>query len=69
MEEEECNDNYDENTDHDNSDCSNTEEKEDKILVFIRIRPFIENELNLDNSTPITVDTENNIIKSKYHYM
>jgi hypothetical protein len=65
MEEEEYNDSYDENTNNNNSSCSNTEEKEDRILVFARIRPFIENELNLDSSTPLTVDIENNIIKSK----
>ena len=64
MEEEEYNDSYDENANN-NSGCSNTEEKEERILVFARIRPFIENELNLDRSTPITVDIENNIIKSK----
>lgn len=63
--EEEYNDSYDENTNNNNSSCSNAEEKEDRILVFARIRPFIENELNLDSSTPLTVDIENNIIKSK----
>ncbi len=65
MEEEDSNDNY-ETSNIVISDYSYQENKGERILVFVRIRPFLETELELDDSSPIKeVDVGNNIIKCK----
>lgn len=48
------------------TDFSYQENKGEKVQVFVRIRPFLKSELELDNTSPITeVDVGNNIIKCK----
>ena len=40
--------------------------KGERVLVFVRIRPFIPLEIKLDNSSPIEMlDTNNNLMKCK----
>ena len=65
MEEEDSNDNY-ETSNIVISDYSYQENKGERIRVFVRIRPFLVTELELDDSSPIKeVDVGNNIIKCK----
>ena len=55
------------NKSNDNSITKNkTKNKNERVLVFVRIRPFIENELEYDNtSSIISIDTENNSMTCK----
>ena len=42
------------------------EEKTERVLVYLRIRPFNEEELKIDNTTPIElIDQKTNSIISK----
>ena len=42
------------------------EEKTERVLVYLRIRPFNEDELKIDNTTPIElIDQKTNSIISK----
>ena len=41
--------------------------KGERVLVYVRIRPFNEDELEKDNSSPLEViDTKNNALICKY---
>ena len=41
-------------------------QNEKRIFVFIRIRPFIPSELQIDKTTPFkSIDTKNNILTCK----
>ena len=45
---------------------NNSQDKQGRISVFVRIRPFIQNEIELDNTSPIkSVDTKNNSLICK----
>ncbi len=45
---------------------SQKEEKTERVLVYLRIRPFNEDELKIDNTTPIElIDQKTNSIISK----
>ena len=46
--------------------CQDKEEKTERVLVYLRIRPFTEDELNTNNTTPIEfIDQKSNSIISK----
>ena len=46
--------------------CQEKEEKTERVLVYLRIRPFTEDELNTNNTTPIEfIDQKTNSIISK----
>ena len=48
-----------------NSD-NNYQDEQGRISVFVRIRPFIQNEIELDNTSPIkSVNTKNNSLICK----
>ena len=55
---------------HSNYSTNNKElfnQKGERVLVYVRIRPFNENELELDSSTPLEViDTKNNALICNY---
>ena len=45
---------------------NNSQDEQGRISVFVRIRPFIQNEIELDNTSPIkSVDTKNNSLICK----
>jgi len=45
---------------------NNSQDKQGRISVFVRIRPFIQNEIELDNTSPIkSVNTKNNSLICK----
>ena len=52
---------------------NNSQDKQGRISVFVRIRPFIQNEIELDNTSPIkSVNTKNNSLickKKKYNIL
>ena len=52
---------------------NNSQDEQGRISVFVRIRPFIQNEIELDNTSPIkSVNTENNSLickKKKYNIL
>ncbi len=42
-------------------------QKGERVLVYVRIRPFNEDELKLDSSTPLEfIDTKNNALICNY---
>ena len=42
-------------------------QQEERVLVYVRIRPFNEDEINRDSSSPIEViDTKNNAMICKF---
>ena len=45
---------------------NNSQDEQGRISVFVRIRPFIQNEIELDNTSPIkSVNTKNNSLICK----
>lgn len=45
---------------------NNSQDGQGRISVFVRIRPFIQNEIELDNTSPIkSVNTKNNSLICK----
>ena len=52
---------------------NNSQDEQGRISVFVRIRPFIQNEIELDNTSPIkSVNTKNNSLickKKKYNIL
>ena len=45
---------------------NNSQDRQGRISVFVRIRPFIQNEIELDNTSPIkSVNTKNNSLICK----
>ena len=45
---------------------NNSQDEQGGISVFVRIRPFIQNEIELDNTSPIkSVNTKNNSLICK----
>ena len=43
--------------------------KNERVLVYVRIRPFSEDEKQKDNTTPIEqIDTTNNLMVGKIKY-
>ena len=46
--------------------CQEKEEKKERVLVYLHISPFTEDELNTDNTTPIEfIAQKTNLIISK----
>ena len=41
----------------------NTKDKQERVMVHVRMRPFTDDEIKKDNTTPVeTFDSTNNII-------
>ena len=58
--------NHNSNYSYNNKDVANT--KGERVLVYVRIRPFNEDELEKDSSTPLeVVDTKNNALICNYN--
>ncbi len=50
--------------------CQEKEEKTERVLVYLHICPFTEDELNTDNTTPIEfIDQKNNSIICKKSFL
>jgi hypothetical protein len=58
--------NHNSNYNYNNKDVANT--KGERVSVYVRIRPFNEDELEKDSSTPLeVVDTKNNALICNYN--